>query len=151
MLVDAEREGHEIEECVNPQEGINTKIIKYVCKHPLIDQIKSLGIDEEVVESQSDISLYDTLAVQAMLQEVWADNSISLTVNLTPATTKKELYHTMIKFLPRLKGTTVLVGVGDRPQPPYTQITAEDYDKYHGFKVSRQGILGCKNNVCPIK
>jgi adenosylcobalamin-dependent ribonucleoside-triphosphate reductase len=151
MLIDAAAEGHDIEECVNLEEGRNTRIIKYVCKHPLVDKIVALGYDKNIVEGQDDVSLYDALATQAMLQEVWADNSISLTVNLTPATTKKELYHTMIKFLPRLKGTTVLVGVGDRPQPPYTKITAEDYDKYHGMKLSRQGIRECKGNVCPIK
>ena len=151
MLKEALEKGHEVEDCVNPEEGINTKIIKYVCKHPLVDKVSALGIDEDIVEGQEDVSLYDTLAVQAMLQEVWADNSISLTVNLTSATTKKELYHTMIKFLPRLKGTTVLVGVGDRPQPPYTKITAEEYNEYHGIKLSRQGIRECKGNVCPIK
>lgn len=151
MLTEAEEKGHRIEECVNPEEGRNTRIVVYVCKDPLIDKVKALGIDEEVVEGQDDISLYDTLAVQAMLQEVWADNSISLTVNLTRDTTEKELYHTMIKFLPRLKGTTVLVGVGDRPQPPFTAITAEEYNAYHGIKMSRQGIRECKDNVCPIK
>jgi len=151
MLKKAMAEGHEVEECINKEEGLNTRILKYVCQHPLVEEVKALGIDEEVVESQSDISLYDTLSIQAMLQEVWADNSISLTVNLTPATTKKELYHTMIKFLPRLKGTTVLVGVGDRPQPPYTQITAKQYNDYHGIKVMRQGIQECAGNACPIK
>ena len=150
-LKQAEAEGHDIEECINPEEGRNTRIIKYVCKHPLVDKVVALGIDEEVVEGQDDISVYDTLAVQSMLQEVWSDNAISLTVNLKNDTTKKELYHTLIKFLPRLKGTTVLVGVGDRPQPPYTQITAKEYNEYHGIKVSRQGIQDCKGNSCPIR
>jgi len=151
-LLKAVMEGHEIENCINEQEAVNTQIIKYVCKHPLMEKVAAIGLDvDELVEGQTDISLYDTLSVQAMLQSVWADNSISLTANLTPATTKKELYHTLIKFLPRLKGTTISIGAGDRPQPPYTAITREDYDAYHGAKLMRQGIRECDGNSCPIK
>jgi adenosylcobalamin-dependent ribonucleoside-triphosphate reductase len=152
VLMRAAAEGHEIEDCVNEEEAVNTQIVKYVCKHPLVEQVDKAGLDStELVEGQGDISLYDTLAIQSMLQSSWADNSISLTVNLTPATTKKELYHTLIKFLPRLKGTTVSIGAGNRPQPPYTVITKEEYEAYHGKKVQRQGIGDCVGNSCPIK
>jgi ribonucleoside-triphosphate reductase (thioredoxin) len=144
--------GHEIEECVNKEEAVNTVIVKYYCKHPLVDKVNELGLDaDELIEGQDEISLYDTLATQTMLQEVWADNAISLTANLTPDIKKKELYHTMIKFLPKLKGTTVLVGVGNRPQPPLTRITKEEFETYEGKTVMKQGIRECKGNSCPIK
>jgi len=145
-------EGYEFETCVNKEEGVNTIIVKHVCKHPLVDKIRDAGLDaEELVEGQSDVSLYNTLAIQAMLQEVWADNAISLTANLRYDTTsKKELYHTIMKFLPRLKGTTVYFE-GGRPQPLYTPISREEYEKYHGIKSIDQGIRQCKNNSCPIK
>ncbi len=86
-----------------------------------------------------------------MLQREWADNAISLTANLTSDTTKKELYHTMMKFLPKLKGTTVLVDVGGRQQPPYTRITEKEYEEFIGNKIIHQGKTGCVGNVCPIK
>jgi len=145
-------DGVEFEECINREEGINTTIAKHVCKHPLVDEVSALGYDaDEIVEGQHDISMHDTLAIQAMLQREWADNSISLTVNLTPATTEKELYHTVIKFLPKLKGTTVLVGVGGRPQPPYTEITRMDYENYEGKKLVIDHERECSRGSCPIK
>jgi len=151
-LDDIRAEGHEIEECINKEEAVNTVIVKYYCKHPLVDSINNLGLEaDELIEGQDEISLYDTLSTQAMLQEVWADNAISLTANLTPDIKKKELYHTMIKFLPRLKGTTVLVGVGNRPQPPLTKITKEEFETYEGKTIMKQGISNCKGNSCPIK
>jgi adenosylcobalamin-dependent ribonucleoside-triphosphate reductase len=145
-------QGVEFEECINKQEGVNTIIAKHVCKHPLVDEVAALGYDaEDIVEGQNEISVHDTLAIQAMLQREWADNAISLTVNLTPDTTEKELYHTIIKFLPKLKGTTVLVGAGGRPQPPYTEITREEYDAYEGRKIVMDTKGQCSGNSCPIK
>lgn len=144
-------DGALLEECVNKEEGVNTVIIKYVCRHTLMDEVGALGLDSsEIVEGQFDISLHDTLAVQAMLQREWSDNAIALTANLSPNINRKELYHTIIKFLPKLKGTTVYIEY-DREQPPYTRITKEQYDNYNGKKQSGQGRVGCINDICPIK
>jgi len=144
-------QGVEIEECINAEEAVNTIIAKHVCKHPLVDKVSVLGLDaEDLVEGQHDISLEDTLAVQAMLQREWADNSVSLTANITSDTTEKELYHTMIKWLPKLKGTTVFVDE-NRPQSPYTKISKEEYEAYTGNKIIRQGDLSCSGGSCPIK
>jgi len=151
-IKELEAQGVEFEECENEEEAVNTVIAKYACKHPLVEEVEELGYDaEDIVEGQYDISLHDTLAVQAMLQREWADNSIALTANLSDDTTEKELYHTVIKFLPKLKGTTVLVGDGDRKQPPYTSITKEEYEIYEGLKLMRQGNLECSRSACPIK
>lgn len=145
-------DGVEFEECINKEEGINTIIAKHICKHPLVDDVAALGYDaDDIVEGQNEISVHDTLAIQAMLQREWADNAISLTVNLTSATTEKELYHTMIKFLPKLKGTTVLVGAGGRAQPPYTEISREEYETYEGRKIVMDTTGQCSNGVCPVK
>jgi len=43
------------------------------------------------------------------------------------------------------------VGVGNRPQPPLTRITKEQYEAYEGKRVVNQGIRNCKDNSCPIK
>lgn len=145
-------DGVEFEECINKQEAVNTVIAKHICKHPLVDAVAALGYNaDEIVEGQNDVSIHDTLAIQAMLQREYADNSISLTVNLTPAITEEELFHTMIKFLPKLKGTTVMVGAGGRAQPPYTEISRIEYDAYEGRKIIMDTKSQCSNNVCPIK
>lgn len=144
-------QNYEVEECENKEEAINTMIVKYYCKHPIIDNVNDIGLDaDELVEGQDEINIYDTLAIQSMLQEVWADNSISLTANLSNDITKKELYHTIIKFLPKVKGTTVLVGIGNRKQPPLTKISKKEYEAYIGNKIMRQGIQECVG-ACPIK
>lgn len=144
-------DGVEIEECKNEEEGVNTVIIKYVCRHPLVDEVNELGYDaEDIVEGQLDISLDDTLAVQSMLQREWSDNAVSLTANLPKDITKKEIYHTIIKYLPKLKGTTVYIDE-DREQPPYVRITKEEYEKFKGKKEIGQGDLSCAHSICPIK
>lgn len=127
------------------------------CKDQLVDEMEELGMDTDLVEDQSEISLKDSLAIQAMLQREFADNAISFTINMIKRKTKtaqekqkKELYHTILHYLPELKGTTVFFDT-DRPQSPYTRISKEDYESSNGPRFTSQGSVPCKGNVCPIK
>ena len=145
-----EADGVEFEKCINSEEAVNTIIAKFPCKNPLVDTVNELSLNaEDIVEGQHDISLDDTLAVQAMLQREWADNGISLTANIPPGIAKKQLYYTIIKWLPKLKGTTIYID--NRPQSPYTRITKDEYDAHEGQKILRQAEAGCRNGICPVK
>jgi ribonucleoside-triphosphate reductase len=129
----------------------DTTVVSFWCKDTLVEEMEALSLDTTLVEDQSEISIEDCLAVQAMLQREYADNAISYTINIEKDTPKKKIYHNVIRYLPEIKGTTIILGVGDRPQPPYTRITKEEFESYKGPVMVSQGELECKGNVCPIK
>lgn len=108
----------------------NTTIVVYPTRDILLDQVAAIyGMEQalEIVESAYDVPLSDMLAVQEMVQTLYADNAVSFTINLPVSEkTDKELRDTLIHYLPRLKGTTVFPEVS-RPQAPYTPITLEQY------------------------
>lgn len=149
-------QGHHTEPSVYTPD---TTVVSFWCKDPLVEEIEALGLDASLVEDQGDIEITDALAVQAMLQREFVDNSISYTVNLNKPSEdeelinkklKKKLYHEVLRFLPELKGTTVLVGTGERKQVPYVRITKEDFENYSGPQMVSQGAMECKG-ACPIK
>jgi ribonucleoside-triphosphate reductase len=109
----------------------NTKIVVYPTRDILVDQVAEIYGEADaiwMVESAYDVPLADMLAVQEMVQTLYADNAVSFTINL-PVTEKtlKDLRATLIHYLPRLKGTTVFPEIS-REQAPYTPLTAEQYD-----------------------
>ena len=96
-----------------------------------------------------DVSFTDSLAVQMMMQSLYADNSISYTINLPPElniseeTMEKEL----MVALPLLKGTTVFPEKS-RKNAPIQPLTREQFENYTGRKESSQVEDVCKNG-CP--
>lgn len=57
----------------------------------------------------------------------------------------------LIHYLPKLKGTTLMVD-GSRPQAPYERITQQEYENYQGNHVISDGINEeCATGACPIK
>lgn len=150
-------QGYHHEPCIYTPD---TTVVSFWCKDALVAEIEELGLDVSLIEDQSQIELSDALAVQAMLQREFVDNSISYTINMEkPAKDdasanrklKKKLYHEVLRHLPELKGTTVLVGTGDRKQTPYIRITQEEFESYSGPRQVSQGEQKCKGNVCPVK
>lgn len=156
QIADLKARGVHIEKCYYQPDS--TVVASYYCKDQLVEEMEDLKMEPELVEDQFDLSVNDCLAIQAMVQREFVDNSISYTVNIDPQNTKedvekqrKELYHSVMRYLPELKGTTIIVGAGDRPQPPYTRITKEEYEAYTGPKFTAQGEIACAVNACPVK
>lgn len=148
-LVELKERGFDMEPCVYTAD---TTVVYFWCKDILVEEMEMLGLDTNLVEDQGNIDIEDSLAIQAMLQREFVDNSISFTVNLPDeGIAKKKLYHTVLRFLPELKGTTIIRGAGDRPQAPYRRITKEEFENYAGPRMTLQGEMECKGNVCPIK
>lgn len=111
----------------------NTSIVVYPTRDILIDEVAAIWGEEEalaIVESAYDIPLADMLAVQEMVQTLYADNAVSFTINIPVHDVDKqlkELSDTLIHYLPRLKGTTVFPEIS-REQAPYTPLTVEQYE-----------------------
>jgi len=143
LLDRLEKEGHEIEDSVYVP---NTKCVIYYCKASILDS----DVDRELVESADDLTVEDMLSVQKTIQQIYADNSVSFTLNVdTEEISVKNLERTIIAFGPDIKGTTVMPKISNRQQMPYEKITEEEYNNAK-IKSIGVGESECKNGVCSL-
>lgn len=148
IIEQAKADGCKIEDSVYTS---GTKCVTYLCE----DEIVKHASDPSVLEDAHDISMDDMFAVQAMFQEWFADNSISFTVNFdNTKVSKADLKASLMKWLPKLKGCTVMPFVHDRPQAPYERLTQAQYDKLkkakHRKVFTSNSETECSNGACPI-
>lgn len=132
----------------------NTKVVTFCCKDPLVDGCEKRGLDVNLVEEQSEISISDHMAVQSMLQNEFADNAISYTINFDEKkVTVDEVATTLRTHLPHLKGTTLMPEGESRPQQPFTRINHEQFESWEqkGLAKVSDAERGCTNGSCPIK
>lgn len=128
----------------------NTKVVEFPCKDILVAKVENLGLPAELVEESNEVSVEDYMAVQAMVQECYVDNAISLTINFDPESrTEQQIKNALLKYGPRLKGTTLMPN-GSRPQAPYERMTKEEYEATGVGGVS-QAEIECSTGACPIK
>jgi adenosylcobalamin-dependent ribonucleoside-triphosphate reductase len=128
----------------------NTTIVDFYCEDPLVSKVVAEGMDPTIIEAQDDIPFEDSLRVQAMLQDVWADNAISHTVNLPPhmMPTEEEMEHTLMQYHGQLKGTTIFPDKSRR-NAPLERITKEQFDAWGGRKEVTMVEVECKGG-CPV-
>lgn len=145
QLVELAERGLFIEDCIYSE---NTKVVSFICRDPIFDHIDpSL---HHLVESVEEIELEDALKVQAMVQECWADNAISFTVNVPVGEVSHErLRVALVDNLEQLKGTTIMVD-GTRPQAPYERITEDEYESTLVHDVG-QALDDCATGACPVR
>lgn len=144
--VAAQRElGHELEpDLYSP----NTVVVSIPTKDTLVDKIESAGGDAELIEAADEIPLETQLAVQAMYQSVYADNAVSMTVNLAESVDPTRVRAALLRFLPHLKGTTLMIDES-RPQAPYERISRARYESAAGQMVDGSAA-SCLGDACPI-
>lgn len=138
-------EGYDVEDCLY---SANTVVVSFPCEERLMKDARK----PELVESADELSVDQMLAFQTMYQANYADNAVSFTVNFNPYTvSERELSQALRRWLPGLKGTTVMPD-GSRPQAPYTRVTADEYRAMtapKGFATSNDEE--CGNGACPIR
>ncbi|WP_326827338.1 ribonucleoside-triphosphate reductase, adenosylcobalamin-dependent [Streptomyces sp. NBC_01751] len=143
-------QGHKVETDVYDQSG-NTVVVEFPTKEKLVEEVESLGLPADLVESAAEISFADMLAFQAMYQKNYTDNAVSFTVNVLPGQLSQgEAEETLARFLPVLKGTTVFPDL-TRPQSPYERITAEEYEEAAAKSVDASYDEACASGACPVK
>lgn len=162
-------QGYKTEVAVNEKD---TMIVVIPTKDKLVAEVEAMGIHPSVVESADEISLRGMLTLQTIYQENYADNAISMTVNIPAESHQneyflanpwgsdvpppgalriKEVGNTLLEFLPYLKGTTIMVD-GSRQQAPYTRISESEYEALIGPKSVEDGTdSDCSSGACPIK
>ena len=85
---------------------------------------------DENVRTQSEVSVWEKVRLAEFLQNYWADNQVSVTIDFDPATESQHIKHILdycqytlksVSFLPRSEGIY--------PQMPYEAITEEKYNE----------------------
>lgn len=134
----------------------NTVVASFPCEDPILTRVNS-----EFVEEQHELTIDTLLGIQALMQRYYADNAISMTINV-PQYTDEESYlkirgllsASLRRHLPHIKGTTVFPEAS-RPQSPIERITKEEYDEMVHVDVnageSDQLIEDCAGGSCPIR
>jgi ribonucleoside-triphosphate reductase len=132
------------------EDAAQTQIVEYWCEDALVATVRGRGMNPaELVEAQDDIEFTDYLEVQAMVQDIYANNAISFTINIpeTRMPNQATMVKALGKVLYRLKGTTVFPDKS-RKNSPYERITKEEFEAYTGPKEISQTEDVCKGG-CP--
>jgi ribonucleoside-triphosphate reductase (thioredoxin) len=143
------RQGFGVETDVYDKSG-NTAVVVYPTKDKLVEEVEALGYPAEYVEAADEISVDQMLAFQAMYQTAYADNAVSFTVNVPEGLDVETTAATIARWLPQLKGTTVMVD-GSREQAPYTRITEAEYEAAAAKLVADGTDEDCASGACPVR
>jgi ribonucleotide reductase alpha subunit len=88
-------------------------------------------VKSDATRSEKDVSIYEKVALAAMAQRHWSDNSVSVTVSFDKEKETKDVGTVLHLFDGQLKTVSFLpMGNETYAQMPYTQITEEEYEKY---------------------
>ncbi|MFF4927438.1 ribonucleoside-triphosphate reductase, adenosylcobalamin-dependent [Streptomyces griseofuscus] len=148
-----EEQGYHVEDCVYAP---YTKVVTIPTEDTLVQEVsrifgKAGEWAECIVECADDLSVEEMLAVQAFYQKAFVDSAISFTVNFDPnKVSRDDLRAALLKYMPEIKGTTVLPE-GSYAQAPYERITKEEFDQAAAKESGDAVDLECAQGACPIK
>lgn len=144
-----EFEGYDVEPCIYDQSG-NTYVVTFPTKEKLVAEVEAMGFDPAIVESADELTLDQMLSFQAMYQAEYADNAVSFTANVPEGLDVDETMAVIKRWLPDLKGTTIMVD-GTREQAPYERITEAEFDAYEVTSIEDSTDEDCATGACPVR
>ena len=136
--------GRHVEPCLYSPK---TAVVSTVCRDRILDDF-----DEDLIEQADEIDADTMLATQAFVQRHFCDNAVSYTTNVAQGFDRRELKAALMRWLPELKGTTVMVD-GSRPQAPFERLDKQTYDQIqaNGTTEVSQAMDECANGACPVR
>lgn len=122
-------------------------------------------VKSDAKRSEKDVTIFEKMALAAMAQRHWSDNSVSVTVSFNVEEESDKIGTVLHMFDGQLKTVSFLpMGNHVYPQMPYTQITQEEYDAYTfqlfpidfsgvyaGLAADAVGEAYCTTDACEIK
>ena len=141
LLADHVAKGRHVEPCTYTD---NTAVVSISTRDQILDDYP-----QDLIEQADEIDPWTMLATQEFVQRHFADNAISFTINVPPDQPSDDLKIALLRWLPHLKGTTVMVD-GSRPQAPFERITREQYEAAAGQSVG-QAMSDCSTGACPVR
>jgi len=131
-----------------------TMVVAIPTKDILLDEVADIwGAEkaEELVQSPAELTLVDMLNVQAMYQDLWADNAVSYTANVDPDKyTVEELTQLLTEYGPELKGGTIFPERGFL-QAPYERLTKETFELFNVSETNDSVDENCATGACPVR
>lgn len=131
-----------------------TMVVAIPTKDILLDEVAAKwGPEraEELVQSPAELSLQDMLNVQAMYQDVWADNAVSYTANVDPKKySVADLTQLLTEYGPELKGSTVFPELSF-VQAPYERLTKEEFAAFSVSETNDSVDENCATGACPVR
>jgi adenosylcobalamin-dependent ribonucleoside-triphosphate reductase len=131
-----------------------TMVVSIPTKDILLDEVAAIWGEEkaeELVQSPAELTLQDMLNVQAMYQDLWADNAVSYTANVDPNKySVGELTQLLIEYGPELKGGTIFPEQGF-PQAPYERLTKEQFETFKVTETNDSVDENCATGACPVR
>jgi hypothetical protein len=109
-----------------------------------------MGYDPQIVESANELTLDQFLTFQALYQSEYADNAVSFTANVPEGLEPEETARVIQSWLPKLKGTTIMVD-GTRVQAPYERITEEEFATYDLTSIEDSTDEDCATGAYPVR
>jgi len=98
---------------------------------PTTTSVVFFPVKSDALRSEKDVSIYEKVALSAMAQRHWSDNSVSVTVSFNKETETQDVGTVLHLFDGQLKTVSFLpMGNAVYPQMPYTQISQDEYEKY---------------------
>lgn len=104
-------------------------------------------------------TIHEQFERQALVQEWWADNAVSATLNFDPETEKEALASCLRQYVPKLKSTSCLATAHAYVQAPYETIDESTYNRLmtqidHDHQLVKGGEIEvdeCASGACPIR
>lgn len=123
-------------------------------------------IKSDAERAEKDVTIFEKMAIAAVAQRYWSDNSVSVTISFDSETEKKHVGTVLHMYDGQLKTVSFLPsGNFTYPQMPYTQITEDEYREegemklfpidfsgvYEGMAYDAIGESYCTTDSCEIK
>lgn len=122
-------------------------------------------IKSDAKRSEKDVTIFEKMAIAAVAQRYWSDNSVSVTISFDSETEKQYIGTVLHMYDGQLKTVSFLPqGNFTYPQMPYTQMTKEEYEAevdklfpidfagvYQGMAADAVGESYCTTSSCEIK
>lgn len=122
-------------------------------------------IKSDAKRSEKDVTIFEKMAIAAVAQRYWSDNSVSVTISFDSETEKQYIGTVLHMYDGQLKTVSFLPqGNFTYPQMPYTQMTKEEYEAevdklfpidfagvYQGMAADAVGESYCTTDSCEIK
>lgn len=123
-------------------------------------------IKSDAERAEKDVTIFEKMAIAAVAQRYWSDNSVSVTISFDSETEKKHVGTVLHMYDGQLKTVSFLPsGNFTYPQMPYTQITEDEYREegemklfpidfsgvYEGMAYDAIGESYCTTSACEVK
>lgn len=123
----------------------DTVVVEFPCRDSALDVVPP-----HALKQADEISPQQLLVVQRCVQEWWANNAVSFTVNFNPAQFGVNYIEaTLAEAARHLKGTTFMPE-GSYAQAPLERITREQYEAY-AERFNGSSAADCSSGACPVR